>query len=127
MRARFRGKAATLRAHDARQRVEVHPKKITVAADPEKAATGFTRNMPGHTRHAAGGGQRRSPTTAIGHRLAQMYIGHCLAQMYEGFVRSPPPERLTQLLDEIERAEHAAAESRSLGQLERFLAHARWF
>jgi len=72
--------------------------------------------MPGHMHHAAGGGHRQSPTAAI---------GHCLAQMYEGFVRSPPPERLTQLLDEIERAEHAAGESRSLGQLERFFAHAR--
>jgi len=52
--------------------------------------------MPGRTHHAAGGGQHRSPTAAIGHRLAQMY---------EGFVRSPLPERLTHLLDEIERAE----------------------
>src|SRR6516225_6655495 len=81
--------------------------------------------MRGHMHHAAGGGQRRSPTAAIGHYLAQMYIGYCLPQMYEAFVRSPLPERLTQLLDEIERAEHAAAESRSLGQLERFLADAR--
>jgi len=49
--------------------------------------------------HAAGGGQRWSPTAAIGHHLAQMYIGYCLAQMYEEVVRSPLPERLTQLLD----------------------------
>ena len=81
--------------------------------------------MPGHMQHAVGSGQRRSPTAAIGHYLAQMYIGYCLPQMYEAFVRSPLPERLTQLLDEIERAEHAADESRSLGQLERFLGHAR--
>jgi hypothetical protein len=74
--------------------------------------------------HAVGSGQRRSPTAAIGHYLAQMYIGYCLPQMYEGFVRSPLPEHLTQLLDEIERAEHAAAESRTLGELD-FLAHAR--
>ena len=71
--------------------------------------------------HAAGGGQRRSPTAAIGHYLAQMYISYCLPQMYDGFVRSPLPERLTQLLDEIERPEHAA----SLAELERFLGHAR--
>jgi hypothetical protein len=76
-------------------------------------------------QHAVGSGQRRSPTAAIGHYLAQMYIGYCLPQMYEGFVRSPLPERLTQLLDEIERAEHAAAELRSLDELERFLTHAR--
>ena len=81
--------------------------------------------MPGHTHHAAGGGQRRSPTAAIGHHLAQMYIGYCLPQMHQGFVRSPLPDRLTQLLDEIDRAEHAAAETRSLGELEYFLAHAR--
>jgi len=56
--------------------------------------------MPGHMHHAAGGGLRRSATAAI---------GHCLVQMYEGFVRSPLPERLTQLLDEIERVERAAA------------------
>jgi hypothetical protein len=64
----------------------------------------------------------------MGHCLAHTYIGYCLAQIYEGFVRSPRPERLTQLLDEIERAERAeraAAESRSLGQPERFLADAR--
>ena len=71
--------------------------------------------MPGHMHHAAGGGQRRSPTAAIGHYLAQMYIGYCLPQMYEGFVRSPLPERLTQLLDEIERAAGNAPARRGNG------------
>ena len=69
--------------------------------------------MPGHMHHAAGGGQGRSPTAAVGHYLAQMYISYCLAQMYEGFMRGPPPERLTQLLDEIERGELVAPRSRS--------------
>jgi hypothetical protein len=53
--------------------------------------------MPGETTQAAGGGLRRPATTAI---------GHCLADMYDVYLRSPLPERLTLLLDQIDQAEH---------------------
>ena len=58
--------------------------------------------MPGETIQAAGGGLRRPATTAI---------GHCLADMYDVYLRSPLPERLTLLLDEIDQAEHVRTHS----------------
>ena len=51
--------------------------------------------MPGNTHQTAGDGHRRPGSAAI---------GRCLAGMYDSFLRDPLPERLTLLLEEIDRA-----------------------
>jgi hypothetical protein len=53
--------------------------------------------MPGETYQAAGGVVRRPAATAI---------GHCLADMYDAYLRSPLPQHLATLLDQIDQAEH---------------------
>jgi len=63
--------------------------------DSEKEHPAQGAMMPGNPHQTAGEGQRRPASAAI---------GRCLAGMYDSFLRDPIPERLTLLLEDIDRA-----------------------
>jgi Anti-sigma factor NepR len=59
--------------------------------------------MPDNTHQTAGDG----------HRPASAAIGRCLAGMYDSLLRDPLPERLTLLLEEIDRAGRSGGSRRA--------------